>query len=477
MSPPFQDWWYRLTPGTMKWNAPFMRWLGLGMKRNYLDVLVEGFLTYIFGFYALFQPEVTTTVMYPVMLCAMYEFIFDYGQHLHDYGTQNLHVFICCCFEPGQGQLAGIQLFLNFFYFCSGCCKLGPTFQYFFTNNLTTAKFMVDVPWAGWWRRTMFTDHKNGDYTLRPCAYYFATFAACIEMLVPLLTWSNDEGPVSFSILTFICMHVFIISTLIIDVFAWNFTDAVWYVVLYGIVHTGVDWQDLGNMHPMLAAWLGSHVLYVVWGHIFPDDLPFVAAHRHAAGNFAQGVLVIKKSAAAKLTNVVSHAGAPSQGPGWMGEWSGFHGFLAYTWNWNINTKLLPALILDAMKGGVEPVGPFHASGDFIFIHSVLFFDAICAHVRFDGMTNIDLVEELGRVCGFEDGECKLCWAGAFPTFLMAPIKTPMASWKIIDACSGVIKEGKYSAADVTDPAYAKPSDLPNTRLPGIVAGASKKTN
>merc|ERR1712166_154790 len=263
MSPPFQDWWYRLTPGTMKWNAPFMRWLDLDMKRNYLDVLVEGFLTYIFGFYALLQPEVTTTVMYPVMLCAMYEFFFDYGQHLHDYGTQNLHVFICCCFEPGQGQLAGIQLFLNFFYFSSGFCKLGPTFQYFFTNNLTTAKFMVDVPWASWWRRTMFTDHKNGDYTLNSCAYYFATFAACIEMLVPLLTWYNHEAPVSFSIVTFMCMHVFIISTLIIDVFAWNFTDAIWYVVLYGIVHTGVDWQDLANMHPMLAAWLGSHVLYV----------------------------------------------------------------------------------------------------------------------------------------------------------------------------------------------------------------------
>ena len=132
MSPPFQDWWYRLTPGTMKYNAPFLAWLNLPATRNYLDVLVEGVLTYVFGIYALLQPEVTPSVMYPITMCALYEFLFDYGQHLHDYGTQNLHVFVCCCFNSTTanssgygGQLAGIQLFLNFFYFCSGFCKLG----------------------------------------------------------------------------------------------------------------------------------------------------------------------------------------------------------------------------------------------------------------------------------------------------------------------------------------------------------------
>ena len=100
MTPPFQDWWYRMTPGAMKYNAPFMKKLGfnLSTKRSYLDVFIECFLTYAFGFYALLQPEVTPAVMFPVMLCSLYEFFFDYGQHLHDYGTQNLHCFVCCCF-------------------------------------------------------------------------------------------------------------------------------------------------------------------------------------------------------------------------------------------------------------------------------------------------------------------------------------------------------------------------------------------
>ena len=33
-------------------------------------------------------------------------------------------------------------------------------------------------------------------------------------------------------------------------------------------------------------------------------------------------------------------------------------------------------------------------------------FDALVAHLRFDGVSNVDLLPELGRVCGFDEGEC-----------------------------------------------------------------------
>lgn len=103
IAPPFQDWWYRLTIGTMKYNAPFMNdFLGLfsikmSMKRSYLDVLVEGVLTYIVSIYALMQPRVTPSIALPIMLCSLYELFFDCGQHMHSYGTQvkSVHIFIC----------------------------------------------------------------------------------------------------------------------------------------------------------------------------------------------------------------------------------------------------------------------------------------------------------------------------------------------------------------------------------------------
>ena len=36
-------------------------------------------------------------------------------------------------------------------------------------------------------------------------------------------------------------------------------------------------------------------------GHYMPDHMPYVVAHRHAAGNWSQGVLVIRKDAVHKL--------------------------------------------------------------------------------------------------------------------------------------------------------------------------------
>ena len=72
-----------------------------------------------------------------------------------------------------QGQLVGIQLFLSWFYFSSGFCKLGPTFQYMFTANLTAAKFMVSVPWAQPFRKAFFRGHDSseGDYRLTSAAW------------------------------------------------------------------------------------------------------------------------------------------------------------------------------------------------------------------------------------------------------------------------------------------------------------------
>ena len=97
-----------------------------------------------------------------------------------------------------------------------------------FTSNLLAAKFMVDVPWAEAFRKAFIRKHDGGDYRLKPAAWYLATFAASVEMLVPLLTWTNVTPLVWFSIATMMGMHAFIISTLVIDVFAWNFTDAAW---------------------------------------------------------------------------------------------------------------------------------------------------------------------------------------------------------------------------------------------------------
>lgn len=451
MAPPFQDWWYRMTPGTLKYNAPFMPCLA--NTRNYLDVLVEGILTYVFAVYVLTAPEVTPEKMIPLTICGMYELFFDFGQHLHTYGTQNLHCMVFMCFPVEQGQVLGIQLFLTWFYVCSGWCKVGPWFKYLNITNLLNAKYMAGVPWAHSFRKAMFKDYDNPspDYHLTKAANAFSIFAALCEIGGPLLVLSNNWYIVWLGITMIVCMHIYIISTLIVDVFAWNAADTTWYVILFGILHTGLDWDMFPNMNPLMVGWLVAHVLYAIYGNLVPNAVAYVAAHRHAAGNFSMGVLLVRKSAAAKLAGIKAHAGCPQMGPGWMGEWFGFWALWAYLWCWNLPSRFLMPLVIDAM--GTTP------PEDFLMLHSVLLFDAWCAHVRFDGLSSLQLVPAVGQLCGFEEGECVLAWVGAFQSWPVPMLTNPKASWKILDSKTGIVKEGLFDVKTLEDPEYKKPSD------------------
>jgi hypothetical protein len=129
---------------------------------------------------------------------------------------------------------------------------------------------------------------------------------------------------------------------------------------------------------------------------------------------------------------------------------------------------LLP-LVVHAMGDGAPSDGMFyyqegdgtvHAEGgEYILIHSVLLYDALVAHVRFDGLSSLPLTRALGRICGFEEGECTLCWVGAFQSFPASLLGCNKASWKIMDAKTGVKKEGNYTVSMLEDPKYKKPSD------------------
>jgi len=461
MKPPFTDWWYRLTPGTIKWRGPFMPDTPFFNTRNIFDVLVEGILTHVCVIYIIIQREVLPSMMLPIFACALYEFIFDYGQHMSTYGTQILHVFACMCFTVDQGQVVGVQVCLTWFYFCSGWCKQGPWFKYLNVANLMTAKFMVATPWAGLYRRLMYKDPESEtpDYNLTSFAKVLSFIFAWLETAGPALCLvSSNEKLVALGILIFVLMHIYIIATLIVDVFTWNFVDAVYYVIMFGVLGTGFQWGALSNLNPYLAAWLGLHMAYSIYGNFVPSHVPYVVAHRHAAGNFSQGMLLIKPSAAAKLGKLKAHAGLPSaldpmneMGLRWLGQWLAVHLLVAYFWLWNLPSRFLVPLIHKQLNG--------QHMNEFIMIHSVLLFDALLGHVRFDGLSGLQLVLELGRVCEFEEGECTLCWVGAFQSFPVWPLSDPTAKWKVVDAKKGILKEGLMKVSDVENADYKKPSD------------------
>jgi len=469
-NPPFQDWWYRFTPGTLKYRAPFLPKCKLLDERNYLDILVESIITYGLVIYLLCKPSISHKDIWPLFACSVYEFIFDYGQHLHTYGTQTMHVFACMCFPIAQGQLVGIQIFLTWFYACSGFCKIGPCFKYLNVANLMTAKYMVSTPWAKCYRRLMFKKAEpekaeDADYNLTCVAAIFSFICAMLETAGPALCFlhGGQDTTILLGLALFLSMHIYIVSSLIVDVFTWNFVDAVYYVVMFGVLRTGFDWHAVATMHPYLMAWLGLHALYAIYGNFFPNQVPYIVAHRHAAGNFSQGMIFIKFEALEKLmgfTQKYAHPGLPSamdpmnaNGMKWLGQWLAVHALIAYFWLWNMPSRML----VPVMQSWLNCQGRKY--NDYVMIHSVLLFDALCAHVRFDGLSSVQMIEVLGERCGFEDGDCTLCWVGAFQAFPIQGCCDAKASWKIIDSKKGVLKEGQMSISDCENAKYKKPSD------------------
>lgn len=177
----------------------------------------------------------------------------------------------------------------------------------------------------------------------------------------------------------------------------------------------------------------------------------------------SQGMLFIKFDALPKFFKFAAnyaHPGLPSaldptneMGMKWFGQWLAVHALIAYFWLWNIPSRML----VPVMQSWLNSQGKKY--NDYVMIHSVLLFDALCAHVRFDGLSSVRMVEVLGERCEFDSGDCTLCWVGAFQAFPIQAMGSAQAKWKIIDSRDGVLKEGTMAINELENEQYKRPSD------------------
>merc|ERR1712087_543667 len=174
------------------------------------------------------------------------------------------------------------------------------------------------------------------------------------------------------------------------------------------------------------------------------------------------GMLFIKFEALEKFFGFAAsyaHPGLPSaldpkneNGQKWLGQWLAVHALIAYFWLWNLPSRFL----VPVMQSWLNEKGSKY--NDYVMIHSVLLNDALCAHVRFDGLSSVQTVQVLGERCGFEPGDCTLCWVGAFQAFPIQ-VMDGEASWKIVDSRQGVLKEGTMAISECQNAKYKRPSD------------------
>lgn len=437
LAPPFLDWWYRATPGVLKY--PFFSWLPA--RRTWLDVAVLNVGFYVAVMRAMLSASIGPSEVLPVVMCGAYEFFFDHGMHICSYATQHLHMVVCMCFPQEQGQIAGLQLALLALYFGSGLAKWGAWGPHMNAANLLFTKFMYRHAVV---HKAMLNAPLGSppDYSLSGFSVVLGYIASFVELAGPLLVLCNYMLPVSVyvGIGLVVAMHLYIMASFIADVYVWNLTDAAFFVLLFKMMHFGFDWSGLCNMHWALAAYMLLSTAYIISGHIMPDGVPYICAHRHAAGNWAMGYIVVAQGAEHKLQKVYCH-GAPPTGPnGWMPLWNSILSLGAWLWLANLPSRMALALVS-------SKVGSAELQRVSIF-HSFALMNQCCGSLRADGVSTLRLITELGEICGFEEGECELFWAGAFP-FHPSPGANPRASWKIVDSKVGEVKAGTYDVKSV----------------------------
>eukprot|EP00913_Durusdinium_trenchii_P019382 g18221.t1 len=117
---------YRLSRGTLKHSL--LPALG-GHRRNGMDRLVHA-IFFLSGLGFLLSTWYNVALLWLLMLCDVYLFVFDmtqfYASSGHAYGS----MLLSACFPLHRGRMAGIQLGLILQWFFSGVGKIGPWFEY-----------------------------------------------------------------------------------------------------------------------------------------------------------------------------------------------------------------------------------------------------------------------------------------------------------------------------------------------------------
>eukprot|EP00929_Paragymnodinium_shiwhaense_P048785 TRINITY_DN24625_c0_g1_i1.p1 TRINITY_DN24625_c0_g1~~TRINITY_DN24625_c0_g1_i1.p1 ORF type:complete len:426 (-),score=2.94 TRINITY_DN24625_c0_g1_i1:162-1439(-) len=296
---------YRLTRGTLK----VARFSCFGKVRTTLDVL----------FYVILLGALTVAIALPTflqeglrvaVLCSAWSFVSDHQQFFASQSTTYFYVLLAGCFPTEQGGLACTQLHVMLVWIGSGLGKIGPWFL--FVNG----PFLSSSVWLrgrSWLPRLLY----RGESDFRPTFLISLVghLAPHFEWIAPLmLLCVGSPLTVRVGIVVLVAMHVYILlAPAARDIYNWNGWFIVAAIYLFGGgASFGFDFESMANAPLPLAILFGIETLAVVVGVFRPDLVSYQTGHRNWAGNWSQAVILLKKNAAAKLTDSLTTYGRPA---------------------------------------------------------------------------------------------------------------------------------------------------------------------
>lgn len=269
-----------------------------------------------------------------------------------------------------------------------------------------------------------------------------AHFSTAVEMLVPLVLFFSDGGPVTaVAAAVMVVFHLGILTAIPMGVpLEWN-VFMIFCVLALFVGHAGIGLGDITNPLPVVL--LAVLALTVIVGNLYPRKVSFLPGMRYYAGNWDCSLWCVKPSAAEKMDkDLVAIASMP------QAQLERIYGspeaaqillYLGYAFRaFNTHGRMMFTLAHRAMAG--------HSEDDYVLTDGERICSTAIGWNFGDGhMHNEQLIAALHKRCGFEPGEVRVVLIDAQPIHIQAQ------RYRLVDAATGQFESGYIDVADAVD--------------------------
>jgi hypothetical protein len=430
IKPPIGGVLYWLRPGTVR-LPPFRLPLTRGTTRTVVDVILyAGVLAA--AVWALLSPGVIgpariapLLVLVP-LLGLRDKTIFLAARSEHYLLTAALFMF------PITQALAGAQLVMLLMWWGAATSKLNRHFPFVVSIMISNAPMHRST----WLRRRLYRRYPDD---LRPSTLSRALAAGgtAIEYSAPLvLVFAPNRNLVLVAVAVMVLFHLHILSTFPMGVpMEWNVFMIFSTLFLFG-AHGDLGPGDVTS--PALIALLVAAAAVVIAGNLFPSKISFLLAMRYYAGNWATTLWCFRRPAQDKLDSHITKI-APSvrtQLAGMYGDEDADLIFnLGNAWRaMHHHGRALNGLLPRAL----DDLDAYEIVEGETVAGVVLGWNFGDGHLHGD-----QLLAAVQQRCAYEAGDLRVIMLES------QPIHRPWQQYRIVDAATGLVEEGRVRVADM----------------------------
>jgi hypothetical protein len=430
--PPLGGFLHFLRPGTTKLPLfPGVPVFG-GIRRTWLDVTLYA-ANQLLLIRALVAPEPTVDLLLPSCILIPLLGITDKTLFLAARAEHYWVALVCLSLASGGDVwIAACQLIWAFIWFWAATSKVNHHFPSVIMVMMNAGPFFPKRL-----KRRLFASYPDD---LRPSkqAAAMAHMGTFVEYMIPVVLLASESSLVTAAgLLMMLGFHSFIAtnnpSGMPVE---WNILMVYGGFFLFGH-NPEVSVLAVGSQ-PLLMAFLFVMLVAIpLYGNLVPSRVSFLMAMRYYAGNWAYNVWLFRGDSSKKLARLTKASGTMRQQLERLLDdevavdtalaMSTGHRFL------HLEGKVLNDALPHAIDGSID---------DYEWMDGEILGGMVLGWNFGDGHLNgRQLLDAVQRQCGFEAGELRVVMVESQPLFGRT------MSWKVADAVSGLLAEGKSEIA------------------------------